>query len=115
MNMRLFLPKTRRVRPYSEEKVGEYTLKRLLAAVLLGETTLEDVAVARGDEPTMLAALFTVDLRALGLTFDETMSMSVSHQAAIADVLLSIEDRKRRISVPGAPRKRKPKEVQVDV
>ena len=115
MNMRLFLPKTRRVRPYSEEKVGEYTLKRLLVAVLLGETTLEDVALARGGEPTMPAALFTGDLRALGLTFDEAMAMSVSHQAAIADVLLSIESRKRRISVPEEPRKRKTKESDVNV
>ena len=72
-------------------------MKRLLIAVLLGEATLSEVAAARGGEPEMLAGVFTSDLRTLDLTFDEVMGLPLAHQLALAELLLSILDRKRRI------------------
>ena len=95
-NARLFLRKQTKY-PASPASWKNEPVKRLLIAVLLGEATLSEVAAARGGEPEMLAGVFTSDLRTLDLTFDEVMGLPMAHQLALAELLLSILDRKRRI------------------
>lgn len=95
---RLFLKKQAKY-PVSPASWKNEPVKRLLVAVLLGEATMSEVAQARGGEPAMLAGVFTSDLRSLDLTFDEVMDLPLAHQIALAELLLSILDRKRRIVV----------------
>lgn len=93
----LFVSKVTR-HPRLEANIRLEPLKRLLAAVLVGDVTLEEVAVARGGEPEVLRTLFTGDLRVLGMTFDELMGLSAAHHLAMADYLIWSLDRKRKFS-----------------
>ena len=83
--------------PESPEFWGNQPLKRLLVAVLLGEATLEEVAKARGGDPSIIAALMTSDLRSMELTFEEVTGLPLAHQLALAEVLIAILDRKRHV------------------
>ena len=71
-------------------------LKRLLVGVLIGESTISEVAASRGADEGILRGLFTSDLRVLDLSFDEVEAMSIQHQTALAELLLSVMDRRRR-------------------
>lgn len=84
--------------PESPEFWGNQPLKRLLVAVLLGEATLEEVAKARGGDPSIIAALMTSDLRSMDLTFEEVTGLPMAHQLALAEVLIAILDRKRHVT-----------------
>lgn len=75
----------------------ELPLKRLLVGVLLDEASLEEIAASRGGDPVILKGLFTGDLKPLGVTFDKLRALPMAHQMAVAEVLLSIMDRKRRL------------------
>lgn len=70
-------------------------LKRLLVGVLTGEATLEEIATSRGAYPSILAGLFTGDLRPLGVTYPQLVEMPVAHQTAVAEILMAMLDRKR--------------------
>ena len=63
---------------------------------MLGEVTLQEVADAKGGDAEAFAALFTSDLRPLGLTFEEASQLSITHQVALAEVLLAVLDRRRK-------------------
>ena len=71
-------------------------LKRMLVGVLLGEVTLVEVAAAKGGDPTVIAGLFTGDLRPLDLTYEEAASLSITHQVALCEILLAVLDRRRK-------------------
>ena len=92
---RLILRKTAKY-PKTPENWAEVPLKRLLVGVLLGEVSLQEVADAKGGDAEVFAGLFTSDLRPLGLTFEEAMGMSITHQVALAEVLLAVLDRRRK-------------------
>lgn len=92
---RLFL-KDKPKYPETPKNWKNLPLKRLLVGVLLGEAPLEEVAASRGADPTVLADLFTSDLRPLDLTFDEVCGLPLGHQVALAGLLLAVMDRKRR-------------------
>lgn len=72
-------------------------LKRMLAGYLLGEAALEEIAASNGADPEILAQLFTGDLRSIDLTFEQVQEMSLKHQFALADLLLAMLDRKRKV------------------
>lgn len=93
---RLMLRKSPRY-PETPKGWGGVPLKRLLVAVLLGEATLDEIAEAREVDRTLLAALFTGDLRAMDLTFDEVMDLPLAHQVALAELLLAALDRMRKV------------------
>lgn len=75
----------------------EQNSKRMLVSVLIGEHTLEEMAELRGADPFILESIFTSDLRSLDLTYREVEALSISHQAALAELLLWMMDRKRKI------------------
>lgn len=92
---RLVLSRKQRF-PKPPENWARVPLKRLLLAVLMGELTLSEAASSKGKDAKIFADLFTSDLRPLGLTFEEAMGMSITHQVALAEVLLAVLDRRRK-------------------
>lgn len=83
--------------PKTPENFTNEPIKRLLVAVLLDEATLEAVAAARKADPTILAGLFSGDLKPLGVSFERLMELPITHQVAAAEILLGVLDRKRRV------------------
>ena len=94
-DQRLFLNKTTKY-PKTPDSRKSLPLKRLLVAVLLGEATISEVAASRGADEGILRGLFTSDLRVLDLTFEEVEAMSIQHQTALAELILSVMDRRRK-------------------
>ena len=92
---RLFLKKSTKY-PKTPASWESLPLKRLLVGVLLGEATISEVAASRGADENVLRGLFTSDMRSIGLTYDEVEAMSIQHQTALAELLLSVMDRRRR-------------------
>lgn len=78
-------------------------LKRLLIAVLVGEATLDEIAAERGGDPSIIAKLFTGELRPLKLTYDRVSGMSIKHQIALAELLMAMADRKRKFAPVSTP------------
>ncbi len=72
-------------------------LKRLLVGVLLGEETLDEVAASRGADPEILRTLFTGDLKPLGITLEQVEYLPLTHQIALAELILALMDRKRKV------------------
>lgn len=72
-------------------------LRRLLIGSLLGEESLENIALSRGADPKILSALFTGDLRVLDLTYEEVMGLPIVHQTALAELLIASMDRQRKL------------------
>lgn len=83
--------------PQTPENWRDQPLKRMLLGVLLGEGSLEEISASRGADPTILAGLFTSDLRSADLTYDQLMGLPIEHQIAFAEYLLAVMDRKRSI------------------
>jgi hypothetical protein len=71
-------------------------LKRLLIGALLGEATIEEIAASRGGDPEVFKTLFNGDLTEFGVTFDELIGLSFSHQVVMADILRASMDRRRK-------------------
>lgn len=71
-------------------------LKRLLIAVLLGEHSLDEIAHLKGGDPQILEGLFSGDLHPIGLTFEEASALPILHQAALAELIMAVLNRKRR-------------------
>ena len=92
---RLFLKKSTKY-PKTPTSWKSLPLKRLLVGVLIGEPTISEVTASRGADEGILRGLFTSDLRVIDLTFDEVEAMSIQHQTALAELLLSVMDRRRR-------------------
>ena len=69
------------------ENWREATVKRMLIAVLLGESTVKDLAALRGGEPSVLVKLFDMELAHLNLTMSQALGMSIWHQMCVADML----------------------------
>lgn len=84
--------------PETPENWRSVTTKRMLIGVLLGEADLEVIAASRGADPKILESLFTSDLRPLDLTFGEVMNRPLSFQVAVAELILAIENPKRRLT-----------------
>ena len=99
MNARLILKKQPKYPPMPKSW-KRANMKRLLIAVLVGEATLDEIAEARGGDPTMIAHLFTGELRPLKLTYDRVSNLSLKHQIALAELLMAMADRKRRFVEP---------------
>lgn len=95
-NLNLFI---RKAVKYPETPVSwkDQPLKRMLIGVLIGELSLDEMAAARGADPAILEGLFTSDLRALDITYREVAELSMSHQAALAELLMWMMDRKRKV------------------
>jgi len=83
--------------PATPDTWREATVKRMLIAVLLDEEPLDSIAASRKADPVILEGLFTNDLAPLGLTFEQVRQMPVIKQAALAELLLAVMDRRRRI------------------
>lgn len=95
---RLFLRKSQKY-PKTPDNWRNLPLKRLLVGVLIGEASLEEVAASRGADPHMLAGLFTGDMQPLGVTFEGLLELPMAHQTAVAELMLAILDRKRKVVV----------------
>jgi hypothetical protein len=67
--------------------------------VLLAEASLEEVAKSRGAEPQILRSIFNNDLQNLGVDFDSLESMPIQHQVAVAEILIAMMERKRKVVV----------------
>lgn len=93
--MRLFIRK-RISYPKTPEDWKRVPLKRMMVGILLGEVTLEEVAAARGGEPSVISVLFSGDLKAFEIDWPTLMSLSMQHQIAFAEMLLWHLDRKRK-------------------
>lgn len=72
-------------------------LKRLLVGALRGEGAMEEVAESRGADQKILRTLFSGDLRPLDLTFEQVEFLPLTHQIALAELLLAMMDRKRKV------------------
>lgn len=83
--------------PQTPQNWRDLPLKRLLVGVLPGEASVEEIAASRGADASVLAALFTSDLRPLDLTYDELMGLPLPHQMAMGELLLAMLDRKRKL------------------
>lgn len=83
--------------PETPRSWKEQTLRRMLIGVLLGELTLNEMAAARGADPGILEGLFTSDLRSIDLTYSEVRELSLSHQMALAELLMWMTDIKRAV------------------
>lgn len=95
-SQRLFMEKTTEY-PQTPTSWCSLPLKRLLVGVLLGEGTLEEVAESRRADPKILRSLFTGDLKPLDLTFEQVEFLPLTHQIALAEILLEMMDRKRKV------------------
>lgn len=97
INARLYLEKSPK---YPTEPIDwrKQPLKRLLIAVLLGEHTVDEIAHLRGADPGILRHLFTSDLRPIGMTFEEAEHLPIIHQAALAELIMAVLSRKRRVA-----------------
>lgn len=95
-SQRLFVGKTLKY-PQTPASWCSLPLKRLLVGVLLGEGTLEEVAESRGADPKVLRSLFTGDLKPMDLTFEQVEFLPLTHQIALAEILLAMRDRKRKV------------------
>ena len=71
-------------------------LKRLLVGILLGETTLKEVAEATERDAASLSRLFTSDLAPLEITYSKLMGLPMTHQIVVAQILMATMQRKRR-------------------
>ena len=89
--------------PHIPKSLKRANMKRLLIAVLVGEATLDEIAEARGGDPTMIAQLFTGELRPLKLTYDRVSNLSLKHQIALAELLMAMLDRKRKFVAADVP------------
>jgi hypothetical protein len=96
-DLKLFVRKAAKY-PETPKDWKAQPVKRLLVAVLIGEHTLEEIAELKGADPFILESIFTSDLRSLDLTYRELVGLSISHQAAMAELLLWMMDRKRKIA-----------------
>ena len=75
-------------------------MKRVLVGVLLSEVSLKDAAKSWGGvEPNTLRSIFNSDLQPLGTSFDLLETMPMQHQVAIAEILIAMMDRKRKVVV----------------
>ena len=72
-------------------------IRRLLVGTLLGEGSPDDIAASRGADPVVLAGIFTGELRAIGTSFEEVVSLPMIHQVAMAELLIASMDRKRKL------------------
>jgi hypothetical protein len=97
-NQRLFIEKSPKY-PKTPETWRNLPIKRLLVGVLLSEASLEEVAKSRGSEPHILRSIFNSDLQPLGTSFDLLETMPMQHQVAIAEILIAMMDRKRKVVV----------------
>lgn len=87
----------KRVRPFKlPENWREAKVEMLLRTVLYGEKTLEEVAILRGGSETVIKNMFNGVLRGFGLSFDKLMSLGISHQIAVADLITMRESHYRR-------------------
>lgn len=86
--------------PTTPETWKSLPLKRLMVGVLLGEASLAEIAASKGGDPFILGVLFTSDLQVLDLTWDAVEELPIAHQVALADLLLSVLDRKRKVVDP---------------
>lgn len=96
-NSRLLLKKWPKY-PENVENWREATTKRMLIALLLGDETLETLAVKRRADAGVLSSLFDSDLQPLGLTYDFVINRPLSFQVALAELLIALIDRKRRVN-----------------
>lgn len=78
--------------PEFPKDLRKTSMKRLMAHVLLGDRTLEEVAAERGGDASILANLFTSDLRPLSLTWQQVKDMPMEGQVAVAELLLAVDD-----------------------
>ena len=97
-NMRLFIEKSPKY-PKTPETWRNQPVKRLLVGVLLAEASFEEVAKSRGAEPQILRSIFNNDLQNLGVDFDSLESMPIQHQVAVAEILIAMMERKRKVVV----------------
>ena len=52
-----------------------------------------------GSEPHILRSIFNSDLQPLGTNFDLLETMPMQHQVAIAEILIAMMDRKRKVVI----------------
>lgn len=95
-SQRLFIEKSQKY-PLTPPDWHNLPLKRLLVGVLRGEATLDEVAASRGADPKILRTLFTGDLRPLGVTFEQVEYLPLTHQIALAELILAMMGRKRKV------------------
>jgi transcriptional regulator with XRE-family HTH domain len=87
----------KRVRPMETPKnLRELGAQDLARVILYGHHTVEEVALLRGGEVPVIKNLVNGALKPIGMRYSEVVSMSLAHQAAVADLLTMIGSHYRR-------------------
>lgn len=71
------------------------TAKTMMVHILLGLESLESVATSRGADPSILAGIFTSDLRPLDLTWPQVMEAPVLFQIALGELMMDLENARK--------------------
>lgn len=80
--------KKRPVWPKSPENWREVPIRRVIVAYLSGEHTLDELAHLRGGEAHVLKEHAERELRQMGMP---ALSLTIHHQAAVAEILLAMD------------------------
>jgi ParB-like chromosome segregation protein Spo0J len=83
----LLLTKTQK-RSMPVKSWREASLRRMLIAYLNGEISLEELAQERGGDAAVIEGLFRAELARMNM---EPLTLSLHHQAAVAEILLVME------------------------
>lgn len=79
----------------------EAPMRRLLACWLAEELSLEELAVARGGEPSVLEGLFKAELDRMGMN---PLGLSIHHRTAVAEIVLAFQRKTDEANEPPKPR-----------
>lgn len=74
--------------PKSPKNWREVSIRRVIVAYLTGEHTMTELAAMRGGEPHILMEHVERELSQLGMP---TLSLTIHHQAAVAEIILARE------------------------
>lgn len=80
--------KKRPIWPKSPENWREVSIRRVILAYLSGELTLDELAHLRGGEAHVLKEHAERELRQMGMP---ALSLTIHHQAAVAEILLAMD------------------------
>jgi len=93
---KLFVRKTTKYPTTPATWRGE-DVRRLMVALFTGEASLTELAESRRAEPSILQGLFDSQLVPYGVSVADVLGLPLSHQFAMADLLIWTMDRKRKV------------------
>lgn len=90
---RQLLLKKAPVWPKSPQNWREVSIRRVIVAILAGEHMVTELAAMRGGEPHVLMEHVERELRQMGMP---ALSLTIHHQAAVAEIILARESHFRK-------------------